>query len=60
MLRVLLLLSCLLASVAMAAEPVFDVHVHLRDGEASLREYQADVARSGATVVARFARSAAC
>lgn len=45
--RILLLLSCLLASVAYAQEPVFDVHVHLRNGEASLREYQADVARSG-------------
>jgi predicted TIM-barrel fold metal-dependent hydrolase len=27
-----------------AREPVFDVHVHLRDGEASLKAYEADVA----------------
>ncbi|RNF86569.1 amidohydrolase [Lysobacter psychrotolerans] len=32
---------------ASAKEPVFDVHVHLREGEASLHEYQADVAASG-------------
>jgi predicted TIM-barrel fold metal-dependent hydrolase len=31
-------------------EPVFDTHVHLRDGEASLREYEADVAASGITL----------
>lgn len=29
---------------AVAAEPVFDVHVHLRDGETSAREFEADVA----------------
>jgi predicted TIM-barrel fold metal-dependent hydrolase len=29
-----------------AAEPVFDVHVHLRDYETSLKEYEADVAAS--------------
>ena len=27
-------------------EPVFDVHVHLRDVEASLKSYEADVAAS--------------
>ncbi|RDZ27535.1 amidohydrolase [Lysobacter silvisoli] len=48
--RTLAILSCLLcvfvsAPVA-AKEPVFDVHVHLREGEASLREYRADVAKS--------------
>lgn len=35
-----------MAFAASAREPVFDVHVHLREGEASLREYQADVAAS--------------
>jgi predicted TIM-barrel fold metal-dependent hydrolase len=29
---------------AVAREPVFDVHVHLRDGETSLRAYEADIA----------------
>ncbi len=29
---------------AIAQEPVFDVHVHLRDGEASVQAYEADVA----------------
>src|SRR5688572_9611336 len=48
MLRFPLILLCLVASAASAKEPVFDVHVHLREGEASLREYQADVAASGA------------
>lgn len=43
------LLACV-ASVASAQGPVFDTHVHLRDGEASLREYRADVARSGVTL----------
>ena len=34
-----------------AAKPrVFDIHVHLRDGEASLREYEADVASAGIEV----------
>lgn len=46
------LVCVVIASAASAKEPVFkepvfDVHVHLRDGEASLREYQADVAASG-------------
>ena len=31
---------------AAAQEPVFDVHVHLRDGETSLRTYESDVAAS--------------
>lgn len=34
-------------SQAGAQAPVFDVHVHLREGEASLREYQAEVESSG-------------
>jgi len=45
--RIFLILFCLMASAASAKEPVFDMHVHLRDGEASLREYQEDVAASG-------------
>lgn len=45
--RFLFLVSCLAAFTASAGEPVFDMHVHLREGEVSLREYQADVAASG-------------
>lgn len=33
--------------IAAAGEPVFDVHVHLRDGQASVGEYAADVAAAG-------------
>jgi predicted TIM-barrel fold metal-dependent hydrolase len=33
-----------------AQTPVFDVHVHLREGEASLDEYRADVASAGLEV----------
>ena len=40
MLRTLFLLLCLAPPAALAATPVFDVHVHLRDGETSLREYR--------------------
>jgi hypothetical protein len=32
---------------ASAKPPVFDIHVHLREGEASLREYKTDVASAG-------------
>jgi uncharacterized protein len=41
-------LAILLLSIqsASAEEAVFDVHVHLHDGEASLRKYEADVAAS--------------
>ena len=39
MLAVLLL--C--AGVAAGEQKIFDVHVHLRDGEASLQKYYADV-----------------
>jgi uncharacterized protein len=54
-----LAILCLLLSFVAAAEEVkdssakpavFDIHVHLREGEASLREYQADVASSGIEV----------
>ena len=40
---------CLLAwaAGARAQAPVFDVHVHLREGGTSLREYRADAARDG-------------
>ena len=34
-------------TTAIAAEPVFDVHVHLRDGETSLREYRDNVHAAG-------------
>jgi uncharacterized protein len=39
-----LAIALLLANSAIAREPVFDVHVHLRDGETSLKAYEADVA----------------
>lgn len=46
-----LLLSCLTvaegADETSAKPPVFDLHVHLREGEASLREYKADIASAG-------------
>ncbi|WP_119717941.1 amidohydrolase family protein [Cognatilysobacter tabacisoli] len=51
--RILFIMCSLLAFAAPAAsaqQPVFDTHVHLRDGEASLREYRADVAKSGAAL----------
>lgn len=47
MTRILLILCCSMAFSASAREAVFDTHVHLHDGEASLRKYQADVAASG-------------
>lgn len=43
-LRALTMLLCMYVPAAFAQAPVFDVHVHLRDGETSLREYEADVA----------------
>ena len=45
--RLLLPLLLLLSGSAAASGPVFDVHVHLRSGEASLQEYLADVEASG-------------
>jgi len=33
--------------LAMAGGPVFDMHVHLREGDASLRAYQAEVREAG-------------
>lgn len=47
MLRTLALFLFLHTGTAAAGEPVFDVHVHLRDGETSLRAYQADIKASG-------------
>jgi uncharacterized protein len=48
--RALAILS-LYFHVASAQEPVFDVHVHLHDGEASLRAYEADAAASKIKIV---------
>lgn len=45
--RTFVLLLSLFTGTAMAAGPVFDVHVHLREGEDSLRAYQADVEAAG-------------
>ena len=47
MLRALVLSLCLISPVALAASPVFDVHVHLRDGETSLQQYRDDVRAAG-------------
>lgn len=47
MLRALILSLCLMSPVAIAATPVFDVHVHLRDGETSLQQYRDDVRAAG-------------
>lgn len=52
-LAILLLFAVSTASPTVVADdrarlgPVFDVHVHLHEGEASLRKYQADAAASG-------------
>lgn len=52
--RVLAILFAFFSSVAAAQEneasaqsAVFDIHVHLREGETSLREYEGDVASAG-------------
>ncbi|GGK03024.1 amidohydrolase family protein [Luteimonas terricola] len=45
--RLLFFLLILLTGGAAASGPVFDVHVHIRNGEASLRDYLADVESSG-------------
>jgi len=47
MLRALVLLLCLISPAVFAATPVFDVHVHLRDGETSLQQYRDDVRAAG-------------
>ncbi|MBD9468000.1 amidohydrolase family protein [Pseudoxanthomonas sp. PXM01] len=45
--RLLALTLCLFTGHALAANPVFDVHVHLRDGETSLQQYRDDVRAAG-------------
>src|SRR3546814_4021969 len=47
MLRILAILPFLWAGAAFAAEPVFDVHVHLHDGEESLLAYEAEAEAAG-------------
>jgi predicted TIM-barrel fold metal-dependent hydrolase len=39
--------ALLLTTSAWGADPVFDTHVHLREGEASLQKYEAEVRKSG-------------
>lgn len=41
------LFSLLLSGLALAAEPVFDVHVHLREGETSLAKFKAEAKEAG-------------
>ena len=46
--RLLVLSLCLsLAGLARSAEPVFDTHVHLRDGESSLQKFVAEAREAG-------------
>ena len=45
--RALICATLLLATRAFAAEPVFDMHVHLRDYETSLLKYESEVRDSG-------------
>ncbi|HEX6396272.1 MAG TPA: amidohydrolase family protein [Steroidobacteraceae bacterium] len=45
--RTLLCATLLLATRAFAAEPVFDMHVHLRDYETSLLKYESEVRADG-------------
>lgn len=45
--RISILLLLAYCQVASAQAPVFDVHVHLREGEASLREYKDGVESAG-------------
>jgi predicted TIM-barrel fold metal-dependent hydrolase len=40
-------LGLLLTGLAQSGEPVFDTHVHLRDGEASLQKFEAEVKAAG-------------
>ena len=47
MLRIVAMLLFLSTGTAMAGGPVFDVHVHLREGEASLRAYETEVEAAG-------------
>lgn len=45
--RLMLGIVLLCSASALAQEPAFDVHVHLREGEKSLREYAADAEDGG-------------
>jgi predicted TIM-barrel fold metal-dependent hydrolase len=45
--KLLTMMTCLLAPLAWAGGPVFDAHVHLRDGETSLRKFQAEAREAG-------------
>jgi predicted TIM-barrel fold metal-dependent hydrolase len=45
--RKLWLMSLLFVPLASAGGPTFDMHVHLRDGEASLTKYEAEVRDAG-------------
>jgi uncharacterized protein len=47
MLRTLSIFLFLLTGTAVAGEPVFDVHVHLHEGEKSLRAYLGDIKAAG-------------
>jgi uncharacterized protein len=42
-----LCLALALTALAQSGEPVFDSHVHLREGEASLRKFEAEVRAAG-------------
>jgi uncharacterized protein len=50
--RLTFLALMLIASAARAQAPVFDLHVHLWKGEASLREYEAQLKAAGQEVTA--------
>ena len=50
--RLIFLALTLIASVARAQTPLFDLHVHLWKGEASLREYEAQAKAAGQEVTA--------
>ena len=39
--------ALVLTTSAWGADPVFDTHVHLRDGETSLKQHEAEVRKSG-------------
>lgn len=47
MLRIWMLLLMALPATAVAQQPVFDIHVHLRNGEASIRDYEAQLRSDG-------------
>ncbi|MGH8074228.1 MAG: amidohydrolase family protein [Lysobacter sp.] len=49
--RLLTIMLLLCTGAAAAQGPVFDTHVHLHDGEASLAQYRADVDASGIELV---------